>query len=165
MPQLTDRLERHRRARKALQGLFTQPDTVIVIHYSCESFHDRPEGSSPRITSIAVRILGSGQTTSFSIHQVAERRGFSAIELEQYYNDLESQMLAEFFAYVDKHPNFKWLHWNMRDINYGFQAIYHRYRVLNGHPCEIPESNLVDLARLLHDIYDEGTFQIHTWRS
>jgi len=38
-----------------------------VIHYSCESFYDRPNGASPRITSIAVRKLDSGQTLSFSI--------------------------------------------------------------------------------------------------
>jgi hypothetical protein len=41
----------------------------------------------------------------------------------------------------------------MRDINYGFPAIAHRYRVLGGNPLEINESNMVDLARLLVAIY------------
>ena len=41
----------------------------------------------------------------------------------------------------------------MRDINYGFPAIAHRFRVLKGEPVEIPESQLIDMARLLIDMY------------
>ncbi len=45
-----------------LDGLFADTANVQAIHYSCESFYDRPEGQSPRITSIAIRLLDSGQT-------------------------------------------------------------------------------------------------------
>ncbi|MBW4448222.1 MAG: hypothetical protein KME38_15490 [Spirirestis rafaelensis WJT71-NPBG6] len=41
----------------------------------------------------------------------------------------------------------------MRDINYGFPALAHRYKVLKGNPEEINESKLVDLSRLLISIY------------
>jgi hypothetical protein len=47
----------------------------------------------------------------------------------------------------------KYLHWNMRDINYGFAAIEHRYRVLGGDPFLIDDKNKFDLARLLINIY------------
>jgi hypothetical protein len=47
----------------------------------------------------------------------------------------------------------KYLHWNMRDINYGFSAIEHRYRVLGGDPFLVEDQNKCDLARLLIDIY------------
>lgn len=68
-------------------------------------------------------------------------------------------MLNEFFDYVSRHRSHIWLHWNMRDINYGFPAIAHRYKVLQGDPEEINESKLVDLSRLLIAIYGVGYIQ------
>lgn len=147
------RLETRNDARNALDQLFKQPSTVNVIHYSCESFYDRPEGTSPRVTSIAVRNLGSGQTTSFSIHQVAEKQGYSQSEIADHYDQLEYMMLESFYAYVRIHVNDKWIHWNMRDINYGFPALEHRFTVLKGNPAHIPDPQLIDLASKLVDIY------------
>lgn len=131
----------------------THSEIVVVIHYSCESFYDRPDGSSPRITSIAVRNLATGQTTSFSIHQMAEREKVLHSEIEQNYDRLEKLMLDEFYEYVRSRLTHKWLHWNMRDINYGFPAIAHRYKVLGGIPVEIHESKLVDLALIAKKVY------------
>ena len=44
----------------------------------------------------------------------------------------------------------------MRDINYGFAALEHRYRVLGGKPHIVQDKNKIDLARLLIDIYGVG---------
>ncbi len=132
------------------------PEYTVVIHYSCESFYDRPDGSSPRITSIAVYNIGSGQTNSFSIHQKAEIKNYSSNDLEKYYEELEKLMLDDFYDFVKIHEKYNWIHWNMRDINYGFQAIAHRYKVLGGNPSEIDDSNRVDLSRLLIDIYGDN---------
>jgi len=41
----------------------------------------------------------------------------------------------------------------MRDANYGFSAIAHRFRVLGGKPVDVDESRLFDFAKLLVDIY------------
>lgn len=41
----------------------------------------------------------------------------------------------------------------MRDINYGFKAIEHRYKVLGGQPLTIEDTNKIDLARLLIQCY------------
>ena len=84
---------RRREAKETLNTLFTNAAQVSVIHYSCESFYDRPDGRSPRITSIAVRNLESGQTASFSIHQVAERQRLDPCEIRSKYDRLESRML------------------------------------------------------------------------
>lgn len=62
-----------KRARQLLEDTFQQPEHTVVIHYSCESFYERDNPRSPRVTSIALRNLDSGQTKSFSIHLVAER--------------------------------------------------------------------------------------------
>lgn len=41
----------------------------------------------------------------------------------------------------------------MRDINYGFKAIEHRFSVLGGKPYIISDSHKIDLSRLLIDCY------------
>jgi len=137
MGEAWNKVQKRKKAKIKLAELISKADRVIVIHYSCESFYDRSDGSSPRITSIAVRNLEAGQTKSFSIHQVAERKGYSASALEQHYNQLEKLMLDGFYDYVRRHSSHVWLHWNMRDINYGFPAIAHRYQVLQGEPEEV----------------------------
>jgi hypothetical protein len=65
-------------------------------------------------------------------------------------------MLDEFFHQIGSHRGMKYLHWNMRDINYGFSAIEHRYRVLGGDTFLVEDQNKCDLARLLIDIYGVG---------
>ncbi|WP_298865191.1 hypothetical protein [uncultured Sulfitobacter sp.] len=144
-------------SRSVIDRLFEDASNVWVTHYSCESFYDRTDGRSPRITSIAVRKLDSGQTVSFSIHQIAELDGIDLSGITEHYDALERKMLDEFFAHVGSHRGMKYLHWNMRDINYGFAAIEHRYRVLGGEPhFIIPDENKFDLARLLIDVYGVG---------
>lgn len=150
-----NRLKMRKDAVKRLAQAIENRDHTMIIHYSCERFYDRTDGSSPRITSIAVRHLGSGQTKSFSIHQMAEIDGLTALELEQRYDELEKKMLAQFYEYAVTHSNDIWLHWNMRDINYGFEALGHRMRVLGDEPKEIREDKRVDLAHLLKAIYGD----------
>jgi hypothetical protein len=41
-------------------------------------------------------------------------------------------MLDGYFAFVEAHRDSTFIHWNMRDENYGFAALEHRYRVLGG---------------------------------
>jgi hypothetical protein len=139
-----------------LDSIFSDAPNVWVIHCSCESFYDRPNGASPRITSIAVRKLDSGQTLSFSIHQVAEQQGVSFDQIETHYDALERQMLDAFYGHVGSHKGMKYLHWNMRDINYGFAAIEHRFRVLDGTPVVVDDDKKFDLARVLIVIYGVG---------
>ena len=153
MSKVSTRLRRRREAKEQLSEIEAERNHVIVIHYSCESFYDRPDGTSPRITSIAVRNLATGQTTSFSIHQFAERAKKLPIKDNQCHDELERMMLKEFYTYADRRENHIWLHWNMRDINYGFQALEHRFKTLGGEPAEIPESHRRDLARLLSELY------------
>lgn len=148
--------KKQRESRANLDSLFADAPNVWVVHYSCESFYDRPNGASPRITSIAVRSLETGQTLSFSIHQVAEESGVPFDQIEQHYDALERQMLDAYYQHVGGHRGMKYLHWNMRDINYGFAAIDHRYRVLGGQPVQIDDNRKFDLSRLLIDMYGVG---------
>jgi len=152
-------IEKRRRRKQALenlQELGRQEEHILLVHYSCESFYDRPEGRTPRVTSIAVRNYSSGQTVSFSIHKVAEIRKFPFLEIESKYDQLEREMLDEFFSYMSERKTGIWIHWNMRDINYGFPALEHRYRVLGGEPTILDDRQKIDLARVLIAIYGRG---------
>ncbi len=147
------RFQKRKYGLKTLVSLYERSETTLVIHYSCESFYNTAEGRTSRITSIAVRNLANGQTESFSIHKVAEQNHIPIDNIKEQYDMIEKLMLDEYFNYVHSHPGYNYLHWNMRDINYGFSAIEHRYKVLEGNPYKIEDNHKFDLARLLVDIY------------
>lgn len=147
------RAQRRKEATSLIKKLNEEKSNTLVIHYSCESFYDIKDGRTPRITSIAVRELDSAQTKSFSIHKAAEIKKVKLHEIEQNYDTLEKEMLKEFFDYVKIHCNYNWVHWNMRDINYGFEAIEYRYKVLGGKPVSVDSAKKYDLARLLPNKY------------
>lgn len=140
-------------AVEILNNLDKNKHNCYFIHYSCEHFTESESGYSPRIASIAVYNLGSGQTISFSIHQVAEINHISFQDIDACYADLEKKMLDDFFSFVNSHQICNWIHWNMRSSNYGFQALEHRYKVLGGTPIVISDSNKYDLSKLFKEKY------------
>lgn len=146
----------HCNARKIFSEIDKNPQNYLIIHYSCESFYDINDGHTPRITSIAVYDYATAQTDSFSIHKMAEKAHVDVIDIESHYDELEKAMLDEFFEYAKEHKAYFWIHWNMRDMNYGFKAIEHRYSVLGGEPYKIPDANKIDLARQLIKCYGVG---------
>ena len=153
MNQVSIRIAKRRKALEQISEIVNNSSLALVIHYSCESFYEITDGRTPRITSIAVRFFKTGQTKSFSIHKVAERKGVKIEDIEEVYDELEKEMLLEYFAFVKDHRAYNWIHWNMRDINYGFEAIAHRFAVLGGTPESINDENKVDLARVLVSIF------------
>jgi hypothetical protein len=148
-----NRIQKRRNSLKTLGILQERAQTTLLIHYSCESFYTTQNGRTSRITSIAIRNLAAGQTESFSIHKIAEQHQISLDKISEHYDQLERQMLDDFFGFVRTHPGYNYVHWNMRDINYGFAALEHRYKVLKGKPVKIEDEHKFDLARLLVDIY------------
>lgn len=149
------RLEQRKKVLARIDELDGKADTTLMVHYSCESFYDRPDGGTPRITSIAVGNLASGQTKSFSIHKVAEQKRIPTHEIDAHYDFLERKMLNEFFEFARSREPYSWVHWNMRDINYGFEAIEHRYKVLGEElrSSLFSEERKFDLSRALGQIY------------
>ncbi|MCY4575416.1 MAG: hypothetical protein OXC55_02225 [Chloroflexi bacterium] len=80
-------------------------------------------------------------------------------EIRVNYDSLEREMLKQFFEYLAGFKDMKYLHWNMRDTSYGFQAIEHRFRVLCSKDITlhvVDDRQKVDLSRLLQDIYGSG---------
>lgn len=146
---------RQKSARDRLARLFAHPASIFVVHYACESFEQGLGYASPRITSIAFRNLASGATTSFSIHQQVElaRRRSSDVALM---DNHEHAMLGRYFDFLNTNRNVTLLHWNMRDEKFGFAAIEHRFELLGGQPILHHDSQRVDLARLMLDLYGTG---------
>lgn len=153
MSKPSERFKKRENAKEILKKISENPSEYLVIHYSCESFYNLPEGNTPRITSIGVRYVRNAQTHSFSIHKIAELKQIKPQDINQHYKELEKEMLDEYFSFVKNHPNHNWIHINMRNINYGFEAINHRYRVLGGKPVEINDNSKIDLARLFIDLF------------
>ncbi len=153
--QLT-KFRRRRAARAVFEAIDRSRDKFIVLHYSCESFYDIKDGRTPRVTSIAARHFPSGQTASFSIHKAAEEQHVSLPQINSQYDNLERIMLDEYYEFIKSRHGYNFIHWNMRDINYGFQAIDHRYKVLGGVPTEIGDDRKFDLARELINRFGPG---------
>ena len=133
-----------------LQHLHDNETRLYSIHYSCESLNDTNEGISPRVTSICIYHIPTKATHSFAIHLEAEILGLKHSEVPSRYDECEKNMLVKFFDYLKSNPNNIYLHWNMRNAVYGFEALEHRYRVLTkSEPFIIPDSN----KRNLNDIF------------
>lgn len=150
------KIKKRKNVLAELERLDEKALKLLFIHYSCESFYDlRDSGRSARITSIAIRHFETGQSVSFSIHTTAEKQDHLD-SIESHYDVLEKLMLEDFFNFVKEHEQYHWIHWNMRDIGYGFQAINHRYSVLGGDPIVIADDKKFDLADKLKTVYGDN---------
>lgn len=151
-----NKLKRRKEALRRFEEINVKRSMSLIVHYSCESFYEIKDGRTPRVTSIAVKNFNSGQTTSFSIHKSAELAGVPLVEVTNEYDRLEKSMLDEFFTHLRAVPHHTFIHWNMRDTNYGFQAIEHRYKTLGGDPAVVDDARKFDLARELINLYGPG---------
>lgn len=137
-------------ASNILKGIENKPEKYLIIHYSCESFYNLG-GKSPRIASISVRQFNNAQTNNFSIHQYSEMLKIPITD--DTYRDIEKKLLTDFFTFVDKNLDKIWIHWNMRDSVFGFNAIEQRFRVLGGKPQAIDNDKKIDLGHLFKLLY------------
>jgi len=138
-----------------LVALKKHPENFYIIHYSCQSLYDEnDQGLSPRITSIAVTHYATEQTVSFSTHAIAEELGIPREEVRDRFDDVERKLLTDFYAFVRDRRDKFWVHWNMRNLTFGFEHLEHRYRVLGGGDAPvIPVERRLNLNDLLSDRY------------
>lgn len=135
---------------KELLKLYNNLNKVFAIHYSCESFD---ENVNPRIFSIAVRNIESGEELDFCIPTYANK---NKVNITENYDELEKELLNDFLLFMKKHSTSTFIHWNMRDSKFGFQAIFNRLKILQNNHIEIPEFNKIDLAKLLVENYGDS---------
>lgn len=144
-----------KRAQARLRDVLSRPDRALCVHYSCESFYDNPDDTSRIITSIAVLNISENQTESFSLHHSAEILRSSRHSDGSYedYDTIEKELLSSFFDFVTSRSDYTWIHWNMRDSNYGFPALSHRFKVLGGTPSQPDPSRMINLAEHMEVMY------------
>ncbi|MDZ4791745.1 MAG: hypothetical protein SGJ17_11170 [Hyphomicrobiales bacterium] len=125
-----------------------------IIHYSCQSLYDDNEGLSPRITSIAICHIATEQTVSFSTHAVAEKLSINREHVIERFDEIESELLKQFYKFTRDRRDKYWIHWNMRNLTYGFEHLEHRYDVLGGKDAPvIPVERRINLNDMLADRY------------
>lgn len=129
------------------------PNQFLIIHYSSQSLYDEgTEGLSPRITSIVIMHFATRQTTSFSVHSVADMMGIAKDQVEACYNTIEKDMLGLFFAFMRDRLDSNWVHWNMRNLTFGFEHLEHRSLCLGN---SAPPVLNVEHRLNLNDIFQE----------
>lgn len=149
----SERLEERRIGQKKIQDLKENRNKTLIIHYSCESFFNT-HGRTPRITSIAIKNRDNGTSIVFSIHLMAQLKQKDLSNLsDNDFDFLEKEMLKEFYDFVGKHKTYKWVHWNMRNASFGFEAIANRYRILGGNSRYIEDQFKYDLPQIIGNIY------------
>jgi hypothetical protein len=148
-------------SRDFLREIKTHPENFYIIHYSCQSLYDDNEALSPRITSIAITHFSTEQTVSFSTHSIAEELHIARESVRDRFDDVERELLRGFYAFVRDRRDKYWIHWNMRNLTYGFEHLEHRYRVLGGTDAPIvPVERRLNLNDLLANRYG-GDYATH----
>lgn len=130
------------------------PENFYIIHYSCQSLNDDNEGLSPRITSIGITHYSTQQTVSFSTHAIAEEMKITKEEVVKNFDKIEHKLLKDFYMFVRDRRDKYWLHWNMRNLTYGFEHLEHRYRALEGNDASvIPVERRININDILSEKY------------
>lgn len=141
-------------SRSFIQALKSKPENFYFIHYSCQSLYDDNEALSPRITSIAITHLASEQTVSFSTHSIAEELHIPRESVIEKFDLVEKKLLTDFYRFIRDRRDKFWVHWNMRNLTFGFEHLEHRYRVLGGEDASIiPVERRLNLNDILSDRY------------
>ncbi len=126
-----------------LELLKNSPQDFFTIHYACKSF-------SSGITSIAIKDYKTAKVYNYSIHAIAKERDIKEDDIKSRFNEIELELLRQFYKLVKKHKHKYWVHWNMRDQGFGFEHLEHRYRVLIKKDApEIPAVNRINLNDML----------------
>ncbi|MDK9699177.1 MAG: hypothetical protein OEM52_03360 [bacterium] len=143
-------LEDYVKAIDQINRLHLNANNVYIIHYSCESFKDK---ALPKIIAIALRNLETGQTHCFSISKCAAIMNIPKEKIEDSYQQIEIQLLNDYFDFLQARQTCTFLHWHMTNDKFGFQAIEYRFKHLGGKPILINDDNKINLARLLTKIF------------
>lgn len=158
------RIKDYKESKEFIKKYMTNKREYAFIHYACQSFYEAQCENSPRIVAICILFAGNNQVFVFSLASLAEREGIDLSQADnKVIDDLENKMLTEFYGFLKQEKNTKsikyWLHWNMKDQNYGFEAISQRYCKLNRRkkaPYQIDNEARVNISAVLSQRYGDN---------
>lgn len=150
--------EKKNQAEKIIQTVRNNPSRSMIIHYSRQNLNDNESGiATPRIVAILIKSLDGKESHCFSINHEAEKAKVALDNLADYYDQLEERLLRSFNSFVIDHNECSWLHWDMNEVHFGFEAIEHRYRVLAPNEGEdfkkIATTSRINISAIIKDIY------------
>lgn len=154
----------HKEAKNVLCDYSKKKSDYVFIHYARQNCFEDAYEKGPRVIAIVVMNAESGQTIVFSLKKIAERKGknfFESTEAER--DKMEKDMLQNFFDYTKNNSTKKWLHWNMKNNNFGFSAIEERFRNLGGNPEQLDEDRLINISVLLKKKYGTNYAKDNRW--
>ena len=123
-----------------LRELFRRGDAMSAVHYVCENLYTAKDHPAA-VSCIAFSPIGRGNATSFSLVDVPA--GTSP-------EDAEITVLSRYFEHVEQHVSTVFVHWNMRNADFGFAALESRYLHLTGQRAyRVPSDRTYDLDELI----------------
>lgn len=145
-------------AVQLLRSMIDNPTEALIIHYSRQNLNDNEQGmATPRIIAIMVKSLDGIITNCFAIHHEAEKARIIRESITDYYDLLEGKLLISFNNFVKDNIGRKWIHWDMNDVHFSFEAIKHRYEVLVDEKGEgfvdVPNKDRINLNQLIKSVY------------
>lgn len=157
-------INEHKEANSIISDYVKKKSDYIFIHYARQNCFADAYEKGPRIIAIVAMNAESEQFVVFSLKKSAEKQGndfFKLSEMEQ--DQIEHDMLCDFFEYVNDNKAKTWLHWNMKNNNFGFSAIEDRFRSLKGDPIHFGESKLINISVLLKKKYGMNYAKDNMW--
>lgn len=157
-------INEHKEANGIIGDYVKKKSNYIFIHYARQNCFADAYEKGPRIIAIVAMNAESEQFAVFSLKKSAEKEGndfFKLSETEQ--DQVEHNMLHDFFEYYNKNNDKIWLHWNMKNNNFGFSAIEDRFRSLKGNPHPFDDGKLINISVLLKKKYGINYAKDNMW--
>lgn len=144
-----------------LKKITEDPSKVLFVHYSGSStYEDDDYGNiSPIITSIVIKSLDGQTDKQFAIHLEADKADIPKDQIQDSYRELELRILKLYNDFVRRHLECFWIHWDMKNIHFGFEAIKHRYEKIFENLddyCEIPNNKKKNLRTIIEGMYGDN---------
>lgn len=144
-----------------LKKLTEDPSKVLFVHYSESNTYDDDDygNISPIITSIVIKSLDGQTDKQFAIHLEADKADIPKDQIQDSYRELELRILKLYNDFARRHLDCFWIHWDMKNIHFGFEAIKHRYEKIFeslDDYCEIPNNKKKNLRTIIEGMYGDN---------
>lgn len=145
--------------KEKIKNLIQDPSNVFIVNYSQANVYNSDISEfTPMITSILILSLDKKICEEFSVYKEADKmKEIDKNTINDIYTDLEHVILGNFNNFLKHNKNHIWMHWNMNNSKFGFEAIKHRFMKMvegtNEKFEEIPFNNKIDLNSLIEQAY------------
>lgn len=157
-------INEHKEANKIIDDYVKKKSDYSFIHYARQNCFADAYEKGPRVVAIVVMNAESEQFAVFSLKKSAEKQDCDFFKLNDLEKDkIEHDMLQDFFEYVKNNKDKVWLHWNMKNNNFGFSAIEDRFHMLKGNPTHFEEGKLINISVLLKKKYGMNYAKDNMW--